>query len=209
MSETESRTLVRSDKIRVPGTRARILQAAAHLFHTRGFHATTTRAISEIVGILSGSLFHYFKSKEQILFEVMNDAATSLCSKADAAIARASPDPRAQLQALIRMQLDSLLSKHTRDFIAVLIAEWREVDQANSDILTTHRKRYTATWLSVLANCERAGLLRGDPQATLFTLHGAINWASSWFNPEGRLSLDEYANLLERMALRDVAHVAS
>ena len=45
---------------------------------------TTTRAISEVVGILSGSLFHYFKSKDQMLFEIMHDAADSMCARADA-----------------------------------------------------------------------------------------------------------------------------
>src|SRR5882757_5262030 len=68
-------------------TRERILRAAAHLFRTRGYRGTTTRAISEIVGMLSGSLFHYFKSKEQMLFEVMHEGALSVCVRGDAVVA--------------------------------------------------------------------------------------------------------------------------
>ncbi len=181
-------------------TRPRILDAAARLFRQRGFHATTTRAISEIVGILSGSLFHYFRSKEQMLFEVMNEAATQLCDKAQAAVTP-STSPRGRLRALIRLQLECLISEGTRDYYAVMIAEWRELDAAAKPVLTARRVQYSAIWHSVLDECARAGLLRSDPHALQFVLHGAINWASTWFKPGGRLSLDDYAQILEDLVL--------
>ena len=181
-------------------TRQRILNAAARLFRERGFHASTTRAISEIVGILSGSLFHYFKSKEQMLFEVMNHAATQLCEKAEAAIG-ASTCPRARFRALVRLQLDCLAGEDTRDYYAVLIAEWRELDAAAKPALTALRLKYSGIWRSVLDECARAHLLRPDPQAAQFVLHGAINWTSTWFKPGGRLSIEDYAKVLEDLVL--------
>ena len=182
-------------------TRQRILNAAARLFRERGFHATTTRAISEIVGMLSGSLFHHFKSKEQMLFEVMNDAATQLCVKADAVVA-AGGDPRTRLRALIQLQLDCLIGEETRDYYAVLIAEWRELDGAAKPALTALRGHYASIWNTTLEDCARAGLLRSDPQVMQFVLHGSINWASTWFKPGGRLSLEDYAQILEDLMLR-------
>ncbi len=181
-------------------TRQRILDAAAHLFRERGFHATTTRAISDIVGILSGSLFHYFRSKEQMLFEVMHEAATQLCDKAEAAVAAVS-GPRERLRALIRLQLDCLIGEETRDYYAVLIAEWRELDAAAKPGLTARRTQYSAIWHAVLDECARAGLLRSDPHSLQFVLHGAINWASTWFKPGGRLLIDDYARILEDLVL--------
>lgn len=181
-------------------TRQRILDAAALLFRERGFHATTTRAISEIVGILSGSLFHYFRSKDQMLFEVMHEAATQLCDKAEAAVA-AGGSPRDKLRALIRLQLDCLIGAGTRDYYAVMIAEWRELDAAAKPKLTVRRAQYSGIWHTVLDECGRAGLLRSDPHSLQFVLHGAINWASTWFKPTGRLSLDDYARILEDLVL--------
>ena len=181
-------------------TRQRILRAAARLFRERGFHATTARAIAEIVGMLSGSLFHYFRSKERMLFEVMNDAATHLCERAELAVAGAT-DPRDRLRALIRLQLDCLVGEHTRDYYAVLINEWRELDSAAKPILTARRARYAAIWQAALDDLARMGLLRADAHATQFALHGAINWASTWFRPGGRLSLEDYATLLEDLVL--------
>jgi AcrR family transcriptional regulator len=181
-------------------TRQRILNAAARLFRERGFHATTTRAISEIVGMLSGSLFHYFRSKEQMLFEVMNEAATQLCEKAEAAVA-AADSPRTRLRALIRLQLECLIAEETRDYYAVMIAEWRELDDAVKPTLTVHRLRYARIWNLVLDECTGTGLMRRDPKLLRFVLTGAINWASTWFKPGGRLSLEEYALFLEDLVL--------
>lgn len=181
-------------------TRQRILNAAARLFRERGFHATTTRAISEIVGILSGSLFHYFKSKEQMLLEVMNDAAVQLCVRAENAV-EAATTPRARLRALLRLQLDCLLGEDTRDYYAVLIAEWRELDAAAKPALKALRARYASVWDTVLKECARAGLLRSDAHVTQFVLHGAINWSTTWFKPDGRLTRDDYAQILEDLVL--------
>ena len=181
-------------------TRQRILNTAARLFRERGFHATTTRAISEVVGILSGSLFHYFRSKEQMLFEVMNEAATHLCVKAEAAVA-AADNPRARFRALMRLQLDCLIGEETRDFYAVMIGEWRELDTAAKPVLTARRTQYSAVWNAVLEECARTGLLRIDPHTAQFVVHGAINWASTWFKPGGVLSIENYAGILESLLL--------
>ena len=51
--------------------RGRLLSAAAQLFREKGFDRTTVRDIAAAVGIQSGSIFHHFKSKEDILYSVM------------------------------------------------------------------------------------------------------------------------------------------
>jgi TetR/AcrR family transcriptional regulator, cholesterol catabolism regulator len=181
-------------------TRERILRAAAHLFRTRGYRGTTTRAISEIVGILSGSLFHYFKSKQQMLFEVMHEGALSVCLRADEVVAAAAT-PRERLRALIRMHLDCLLSENTKDFYAVLIFEWRELDVDAKPLLTQLRRRYNAVWYEVLEQCQRQGLLRGEPRATHLALNGALSWAATWFKPSGMLTPEQYAETLDNMVL--------
>jgi AcrR family transcriptional regulator len=181
-------------------TRNRILGAAAQLFSRQGFRGTTIRQISEIVGILSGSLFHYFRSKHEMLAEVMHDAALSMCEQADAVIASRA-DAREQLRGLIRLQLECLAGEQRKDFYAVLISEWRELDEASKPRLTELRKRYFASWHSVLEDCARCGMLRAEPQATQLALHGAINWTNTWYESSGRLSLEDYTALLEDFVL--------
>ena len=181
-------------------TRNRILSAAARLFSRRGFRGTTTRQIAEIVGILSGSLFHYFRSKDAMLFEVMLEAARSLCEQAEA-VAASHPGAPERLRALICLQLECLAGESTRDFYAVLISEWRELDESSRPQLTLLRKRYFAIWHEALQRCAQQGLLRAEPKATQLALHGAINWANTWYEPGGRLNLESYASVLESFVL--------
>jgi AcrR family transcriptional regulator len=184
--------------------RNRILKCAARMFRTKGYRATTIRSISEVVGILSGSIFHHFASKEQILLEIMHDAALSMCERADD-IANGPQVPAEKLRGLIALQLDCLLGEAKRDFYAVLISEWREVKSPNKLPLTAMRQRYFAAWQRVLDDCERAGLLRADSRATLFALHGAINWTNTWLKQSGKLQIDDYRLVLEKLALADQA----
>ncbi|GAA2785176.1 transcriptional regulator AmtR [Mycolicibacterium pallens] len=63
---------------RRPGTTARdeILDAAAELFTTRGYASTSTRAIAEAVGIRQASLYHYFKTKDELLSALLHQTVT-------------------------------------------------------------------------------------------------------------------------------------
>jgi AcrR family transcriptional regulator len=191
--------------------RNRILSAAAHLFSQRGFRGTTTRAISEVVGILSGSLFHYFGSKDQMLFEIMHEAAHSMCVRAETVVTAAA-EPRAQFRGLLRLQLDCMLGEKSRNFYAVLISEWRELAPQYKPGLTVLRKRYFQAWHSVLEACEQQGMLRAEARTAQLVLHGAINWTNTWFRHDGRLSLEQYAEVLERLTLEPAetvpAHIA-
>jgi AcrR family transcriptional regulator len=186
--------------------RDKILLCAARLFRIKGFRATTARAISKVVGILSGSLFHHFASKEQMLLEIMHEAASSMCAQADV-IANGVQTPVERLRGLIALQLDCLLGEAKRDFYAVLISEWREINASNRLPLTALRRRYFSAWLRVLEDCAAAGVLRGDPRTTAFALHGAINWANTWFKPSGSISLADYGLRLEQLALIDQVFV--
>ncbi len=182
-------------------TRSRILCAAARLFRERGFHGTTTRAISEIVGILSGSLFYYFRSKNEILIAVMKEASLLLLNESTAAIAKAVT-PRERVHALLLVQLQGLLGQDTRDLYAVMIHEWRTLNPDAQAELTPYRSRYVAMWKEVLEHCEKAGVLRSEPHAVRLALQGAVNWSSIWFKLDGRLSIEQFARILEDLILQ-------
>ena len=55
-----------------------ILDAASRLFSTRGYHATSVQDIADAVGILKGSLYHHFESKEAILYHIVKEPIARL-----------------------------------------------------------------------------------------------------------------------------------
>src|SRR6476620_3658814 len=91
--------------------RERILLSAATLFARKGVAATTVREIADEVGILSGSLYHHFESKEAIVDEVISSYLEDLRSRYKEVLAR-DADPRTRLHDLVVASLNFFLN-HT------------------------------------------------------------------------------------------------
>lgn len=180
--------------------RERILHAAARLFRKRGYNGTTVRDIAEEVGILSGSLFYHFKTKQEMLLDIMREAALSICLRAEAIIDHASP-PLEQLRELIRLEIESVTNENRKDYHGVLFFEWREVPEAIKPEFTRLRKRYRRTWLGVLERCQAEGKLRCEPDAAILVLHGALGNVMTWYTPSGRYSTEEFGDILARLVL--------
>ena len=180
--------------------RERVLRAAAHLFRERGYQGTTVRDIAQAVGILSGSLFHHFRSKEEMLLEIMREAALSVCVRAEEILAH-DANPTGRLRELISMELHAVLSDPRKDYHGVLFFEWREVPPALRSEFTVLRKRYRRSWLEVLRSCQAQGLLRCEPDAAALILHGALSNAMTWFTPAGRYSAKAYGDILAHLVL--------
>ncbi|WP_276206930.1 TetR/AcrR family transcriptional regulator [Oceanicoccus sagamiensis] len=81
-------TLIDQGQLTDPDSaKGRLLSGAAHLFREKGYERTTVRDIANEIGIQSGSLFHHYKSKEEILKAVMTDAVIYNTEKMRAAVA--------------------------------------------------------------------------------------------------------------------------
>lgn len=178
--------------------RDRILHAAARLFHERGYQGTKVRDIAEAVGILSGSLFYHFRSKDEMLFEIMRETALSLCLRAEDVVQRTG-DPAGRLQQIIDMELEWMVSDVKKDYLAVLVFEWREVPEPLKAEFTRLRTRYNGIWLDALSDYARLCPLRIPVDAAARILHGALMGAMTWFRASGRYSAPEFRDMLLKL----------
>lgn len=174
--------------------RGRLLSAAAHLFRTRGFERTTVRDLAQAVGIQSGSIFHHFKTKEEILRCVMEEVIHFNTDRMKAAL-EAATDVREKLLALIRSELQSI-NGETGEAMAVLIYEWRSLKPESQRYILTLREHYEQLWLTTLEQAKIAGLVQ--PHVDTFILRrfltGALSWSNYWYKPQGALTLDQLAD---------------
>lgn len=175
--------------------RERILNCAASMFRQRGFKSTTVRDIAGEVGILSGSLFHHFQSKEEILLEIMREAAFTICVRAEKVLEDV-PAPQQQLRELVRLELEAIVGGARKDYHAVLFFEWRDVPEAAKPELTRMQKRYNRSWRRAAEACHAAGLLCCEAEAAVLILQGAVRGAMTWFRPNGRYSTEEFGDIL-------------
>ena len=147
--------------------------------------------IAAAVGIQSGSIFHHFKSKDEILRSVMEETIVYNTALMRAALAQAQ-GTRERLLALIRCELQSIMGG-TGEAMAVLVYEWRSLSEAGQAQVLALRDTYEQIWLEVLGEARDAGYFNGDPFIQRRFLTGALSWTTTWFRSQGPMTLDQLA----------------
>ncbi|MDG9923676.1 MULTISPECIES: TetR/AcrR family transcriptional regulator [unclassified Pseudomonas] len=177
--------------------RGKLLQTAAHLFRSKGYERTTVRDLASAVGIQSGSIFHHFKSKDEILKAVMEETIVYNTALMRAALAESS-DTRERVLGLIRCELQSIMGG-TGEAMGVLVYEWRSLSEESQAYILSLRDTYEQIWLDVLSDARDAGYFNADPFVLRRFLTGALSWTTTWFRPDGKITLDQLAE--EALAL--------
>jgi len=169
--------------------RGRLLREAARLFREKGYERTTVRDLAAAVGIQSGSLFHHFRTKEEILKAVMVETIRLNTAVMRAAIDAADSN-REKLRALVSAELESI-NGQTGEAMAVLVFEWRSLSEASQAEVLELRDIYEALWLDVLSGLKDEGALNADPFVVRRMLTGALSWTVTWYRPDrGGLTQD-------------------
>lgn len=187
--------------------KGRLLLGAAYLFHKQGYAKTTVRELAQFIGIQSGSLFHHFKSKDDILANVMEQTIIYNNACLERAIAT-SNQPELQLKELIKAELQAI-SGDTGAAMAVLVYEWFALSIENQKKLLKLRNDYEAIWLNVIQVLHDQGKIKHDPFIWRRLIGGSIAWTVTWFNPEGQVSLDELTNIVWDMTMNTSSNCKS
>jgi len=182
--------------------RGKLLQVAAHLFRNKGYERTTVRDLARAVGIQSGSIFHHFKSKDEILRSVMEETLRYNTALMDAALAEAG-SVRERVLALIRCELQSIMGG-SGEAMAVLVYEWRSLSAEGQSNVLALRDLYEQLWLQVLGEAKEAGYIKGDVFIARRFLMGALSWTTTWFSAQGSMTLDQLADEALMMVLKEV-----
>ncbi|WIE48785.1 TetR/AcrR family transcriptional regulator [Pseudomonas sp. GM17] len=196
------RQLVANGQLTDPDSaRGKLLQTAAHLFRNKGYERTTVRDLAGAVGIQSGSIFHHFKSKDDILRAVMEETIHYNTALMRAELVEAG-SVRERVLALIRCELQSIMGG-SGEAMAVLVYEWRSLSaQGQADVLAL-RDIYERIWLQVLGEAKEAGFIKGDVFITRRFLTGALSWTTTWFRAEGSMTLEQLAEEALTLVLKE------
>ncbi|PYR19765.1 MAG: hypothetical protein DMF94_14675 [Acidobacteria bacterium] len=179
--------------------RAEICRTAAQIFHDRGYDATSVSDIARTLGITKAGLYHYFESKEALLFEI---TAYGLDRVRDEVIvpARALRDPEARLRQLVIRHAS--IATQGRGAITQLVDEVRALPPPARKRVEERMRAYFDLVRGTLVELRSAGRLRDvDPTVATFSLIGTILWLPRWFRQNGRLSREQVANEIANIAL--------
>ncbi|MEO3788667.1 TetR/AcrR family transcriptional regulator [Nonomuraea sp. B10E15] len=168
--------------------RDHLVKLAAELFARKGFQATTVREIADEAGILSGSLYHHFDSKETIVDEVLSTFLDDLIARYRAAL-ESGGDARTVLSEMVRIGFGTL--EPHRAAITVMQNDWNYLRQfPRFNYLVKAEDEVEQMWVAQIKAGQAAGLFRPDvdPKLTYRMIRDTIWVAVRWFRPGGRLN---------------------
>ena len=176
--------------------RADVVRIAAELFAQKGFRATTVREIADAAGILSGSLYHHFDSKESIGDEILSSFINDVLADYRAA-ASSAESPREVVEQIVR-STSRTLSRH-RAALAMLQNDWSYFStQDRFGYLRKALGEIERTWIAQFERGKEAGVFRADLDARLtYRLLRDVLWIpSQWGAASSSYSIDQVADAI-------------
>jgi TetR/AcrR family transcriptional regulator, cholesterol catabolism regulator len=177
-----------------------IIRVGAKLFSQRGFAATTVRDLAKELGISSGSVFHHFDTKEDILVAVVERGLAGTIERIDGML-EGVDDPK---ERVTKMILAHLISLHRGDpeTMSVLFFEWWSLSAETKAKIVSLRDAYEARWVAEIARLSEVGLAPKDPSLFRLFIFGSMNWSAQWYHVDYEQSVEEVAAYLAALFLR-------
>ncbi|WP_433478778.1 TetR family transcriptional regulator [Spirillospora sp. CA-142024] len=186
------------------GRRAELLATAAEVFASQGYSATTVRKVADAAGILGGSLYYHFDSKESMADEILSTFLDDMWAAYDRVL-DAGLSARETLEAVVIESFRSI----DRHRPAVVLYQNESKHLATSErfhYLLDSQRRFEEMWLSLLDRGAKEGAFRADLDRTLIYrfIRDTVWVAANWYQHGGRLSADDIAKQYLAMFLEGI-----
>ena len=185
--------------------RQAIEDVASDLFRARGYAGTSIRDIARALSVQGASLYAHVDSKEDVLWAIVDRAASRFEAAADAAerdaATRRPGDPAEAVAALVRGHIQVLTADV--DEASVFVHEWRALGEMRRAAILARRDAYEARFRRPIEEGIAIGAFTmTDPAIASTTLLTALNGVATWYDPDGRLPAARVADHLVDLALR-------
>ena len=184
--------------------RADMVAIAAELFAQKGYRATTVREIADAAGILSGSLYHHFDSKESIGDEILSGFINEVLADYRSAVVEAA-DPRAALEQIVRTT-SRTLAQH-RAALTMLQNDWNYfASQPRFAYMPKALREIERIWIGQLDAGKQAGLFRADLDTKLtYRLLQDVLWIPAQWRRTRGYSTDQVIDGFLRILFDGIA----
>lgn len=179
--------------------RALIYDRAAELFAEQGFSRTSIAELAAHCQASKSWIYHYFPSKEAILYEILRDHMALLLRTAEAELA-AHPGPEAQLRGLLRAFMAIYVRAKAKH--VVLLAELGCLPAAQQEEIRSLERRVVDLVAGVLTRLNAPlAARRGALKPITMMLFGMVNWTYTWYRPEGPIKPEQLADMAAELFL--------
>ena len=177
-----------------------ILRTAASIFAEKSYHSTSMRDISRATNVSLAGLYHYCRSKEELLFLIQDNCFGRVLERLEKQLEDVQ-DPIAKLSLFIENHLS---------FFAANMAEMKvlshEAESLRGDLhahVSTRKDKYTKLARKILQEVQdsRENQRPVDLTVATYALFGMMNWIYNWYDPQGKLKVHDLAQHLTQLFL--------
>ena len=177
-----------------------ILRTAARIFAEKSYHSTSMRDISRATNVSLAGLYHYCRSKEELLFLIQDNCFGRVLERLEAQLQQVD-DPVTKLGIFIENHLS---------FFAANMAEMKvlshEAESLRGDLhahVSTRKDNYTRLARRILQEVQQSTKKQQPVDLTVATyaLFGMMNWIYNWYDPQGKLKVHDLAQHLTQLFL--------
>src|SRR5207253_3414015 len=171
------------------------------IFAEKNYHSTSMRDISRATNVSLAGLYHYCKSKDELLFLIQDHCFSRVLERLEQRLCETS-DPIERL----RIFIDNHLS-----FFAANMAEMKvlshEADSLSGDLyanVANRKRQYTRLARKILSEVQRttrSGSDASDLTVATYALFGMMNWIYNWYDSSGKLSVTELVDSITTLFL--------
>jgi AcrR family transcriptional regulator len=206
MREPAGRSARRSGSERKPREErwVELIEVATQVFYEKGYDGASLQDIADRLGMLKGSLYYYFQSKEDLLFDLISavhkEGLEVVRSRSEVA-----GDPLVRLESVIRGHVE-----HTcRNLVptAVFLHEMSALPLERRNEVLGSEHAYQGVFRDLVEEGQKDGLVRDDldPRLAALSILGSANWVYRWFRPGGAFSPEQIGSEMADMAIRGIA----
>ncbi|MBL8167695.1 MAG: TetR family transcriptional regulator [Acidobacteria bacterium] len=184
---------------------AQIYTAAAELFCEKGFDGTSMSAVAEMVGITKAGIYHFIPGgKKDLLFAIMSYGLDRLDTHVITP-AHAIPDAEERLRSIINNHVRLITSGSKtggHNPVTIVVEEVGGLSPTHRRKIDQRKRVYVELIRDTLKQLKQDGKLQAvDETVAAFSLLGIILWISRWYDPDGRLSAEQVADEIMKLAL--------
>ena len=177
--------------------RRAILDKAAELFAEEGFDRTSISQISAACGVSKALVYHYYNSKDDLVFDVIGLHLKDLVSVVQAAD-NPSLAPEDRLLGLVTAILEAYRGANAEH--KVQINALSQLPKDRSDELKNMERQLVSIFAKAIASIDPGlGQNKGLLMPVTMSLFGMLNWHYMWYRPEGSMSRQEYAEMVTKL----------
>jgi AcrR family transcriptional regulator len=179
----------------------RIGKAAAKIVNEKGFLETTIEDIASAARISKGGIFHYFPTKSEILYHILNEYMDVVLKGLDEDLKNIEGDS-SRIQFIISRHID-LYDKNAAE-AKLLLHEAHNLPLKKFKIIAEKEKNYFQIVANNLSDFLNHPISKKQLTGITFTLFGMLNWIYSWYSPKGPLTPKELSEIIHNIFIKGV-----